>query len=85
MAGGVRGREGANTSLYPLYAWARRGRWVFESARRNWGVNVTLLASLGAEGRGPSLAVEGATTREVLRSLSGTGLGVPTLHPGRVV
>jgi hypothetical protein len=36
---------GANTSLAPLYAWSRRGARALASAPRNWGANVTLLAS----------------------------------------
>jgi hypothetical protein len=39
----------------------------FASVPRNWGKNVTLLASMSVEGMGPSLVVEGSTTREVLR------------------
>ncbi len=56
---------GTNTSLFPLYAWSRRGERAFASVPRNWGSNVTLLASMGAVGMGPCLAVEGPTTREV--------------------
>lgn len=48
-----------NTSLRPLYAWSRRGERALCSAPRNWGPNVTLLASITLSGMGPSLAVEG--------------------------
>ena len=52
-----------------LYAWSRRGARAFGSTPRNWGKNVTLLASITAEGLGgPCLAVEGATTREVFEA-----------------
>ena len=34
---------GTNTSLFPLYAWSRRGERAFASVPRNWGANVTLL------------------------------------------
>ncbi|MDQ5828363.1 MAG: transposase [Actinomycetota bacterium] len=44
---------GANTSLAPLYAWSRRGERALASVPRNWGANVTLLASMSAEGMGP--------------------------------
>jgi hypothetical protein len=52
---------GTNTSLAPLYAWSPRGgeRARFEIAR-NWGANITLLASITSEGMGPCLAVEGS-------------------------
>ncbi len=36
---------GANISLAPLYAWSRRGERAFASVPRNWGKNVTLLAT----------------------------------------
>ena len=39
---------GSNTSLRPLYAWSRKGERAFGSAPRNWGKNVTLLASITA-------------------------------------
>ena len=76
---------GANVSLMcPTYAWSRRGERASGSAPRNWGKNVTLLASLAAGGVGPCLAVEGPTTREVLEAYLERVLA-PTLRPGRVV
>ena len=75
---------GANTSLSPLYAWAPKGQRARSSVPRNWGVNITLLASITADGMGPSLAVEGATTREVFEAYL-ERLLVPSLRPGQVV
>jgi hypothetical protein len=43
---------GANVSLLALYAWSRRGQRAFGSAPRNWGKNVTLLASITLRGVG---------------------------------
>ena len=43
---------GANTSLSPLYAWARTGERARAKAPRNWGSNVTLLASMDLSGMG---------------------------------
>src|SRR5215210_531576 len=57
-----------NISLAPVYAWSRRGERAFASVPRNWGKNVTLLASMSVEGMGPCLAVEGSTTREVFEA-----------------
>jgi hypothetical protein len=57
-----------NISLRPLYAWSRRGERAHCSAPRNWGKNLTLLASMTLSGMGPSLAVEGATTRAVFEA-----------------
>ena len=75
---------GSNTSLAPLYAWSRRGERALARVPRNWGANVTLLASMSAEGMGPSLAVEGPTTREVFEVYLERFLA-PALRPGQVV
>lgn len=57
---------GTNTSLSPLYGWSKVGERLRAEAPRNWGKNVTLISSMSlAGGMGPSLAVEGPTTREV--------------------
>ncbi len=75
---------GTNVSLSPLYAWSRKGERAFGSAPRNWGKNVTLLASITGEGLGPCLAVEGATTREVFEAYLEHVLA-PTLGSGQMV
>jgi hypothetical protein len=60
-----------NTSLSPIYGWSRRGQRLCFEAPRNWGANVTLLSSMSLEGMGPSLAVEGPTTKAVFEAYSG--------------
>jgi len=75
---------GANVSLCPLYAWSRKGHRAFGSAPRNWGKNVTLLASITHRGVGPCLAVEGATRREVFEAYLERVL-TPSLRPGQIV
>ena len=75
---------GANISLAPLYAWSRRGERAFSSVVRNWGKNVTLLASMSLEGMGPCLAVEGSTTTKVFEAYLEHVL-VPSLRPRQVV
>ena len=75
---------GTNVSLSPLYAWSRRGKRAFGRAPRNWGKNVTLLASITRRGVGPCLAVEGSTTREVFEAYLERALA-PNLRPGQVV
>src|SRR3712207_9548688 len=91
VVGGIEARRlvfvdecGANICLVPLYAWSRRGERAHAKAPRNWGKNVTLLASMGSGGVGPCLAVEGPTTREVFEACLERVLA-PTLRPGRVV
>ena len=75
---------GANISLVPLYAWPRRGERAPAKAPRNWGKNVTLLSSMSLCGMGPSLTVEGPTTRGVFEVYLEEVLA-PTLWPGQVV
>jgi transposase len=75
---------GANISLAPVYAWSRRGERAFASVPRNWGKNLTLLASMSLEGMGECLAVEGSTTTAVFEAYLEHVL-VPSLRPGQVV
>jgi transposase len=75
---------GAHTSLAPLYGWSREGERAHFKVPRNWGANITLLASMSLRGMGPSLAVEGSTTREVFEAYL-ERLLAPALRPGQVV
>jgi len=75
---------GSHTSLCPLYAWSPRGERARAKAPRNWGKNVTLLASITSEGTGPCLAVEGSATRGVFEAYLERVLA-PSLRPGQVV
>jgi transposase len=75
---------GTNISLSPLYGWAKKGERAYCSVPRNRGPNTTLLSSMSMEGMGPSLAVEGATNREVFETYLDQILA-PTLRRGQVV
>ena len=75
---------GTNISLSPLYGWAKKGQRAPCSVPRNRGKNTTLLSSMSVEGMGPSLAVEGATNREVFETYVELILA-PTLRRGQVV
>ncbi len=75
---------GANTSLSALRAWSRLGRRAYCSVPRNRGPNTTLLSSMTVEGMGPSLAVEGATNREVFEAYVEKMLA-PSLQSEQVV
>jgi hypothetical protein len=75
---------GTNISLSPLYAWAPKGERAYCSVPRNRGPNATLLSSMRVEGMGPSLAVKGATNREVFETYVEQILA-PTLRRGQVV
>ena len=73
-----------NTSLTPLYAWSRRGERARCSTPRNRGANVTLLSSMSLEGMGPSLVVEGSTTKAVFETYIEKILA-PALREGQVM
>ncbi len=68
----------------PLRARAPKGERAFGEAPRNRGKNTTLLASMSAQGMGPCVAVEGATTGAVFEAYVGQVLA-PALRPGQVV
>ena len=59
---------GTHTSLAPLYGYSPKGERLRLSVPRNRGKNTTLLASITLEGMGPSMAVEGSTTKEVFEA-----------------
>ena len=75
---------GTNTSLYPVYAWAKKGQRALCSVPRNRGKNTTVLSSMSVRGMGPSLTVEGATTSAVFEAYVEQVLA-PTLRKGQVV
>ncbi len=53
-----------NVALTTRYARAPRGDRARGEAPRNWGKNVTLIASISVEGIGPSLSIEGPSGGE---------------------
>jgi hypothetical protein len=74
-----------NTSLAPLYGWARRGERANQKAPRNWGKNITLISSISKGwGMGASLVVEGSTNGTVFETYLKDVL-CPTLKRGQVV
>lgn len=75
---------GTNTSLSPIYGWAKKGQRAHCSVPRNRGKNTTVLANMTLKGMGPSLAVEGATNANVFETYVEQVLG-PTLREGQVV
>ncbi len=76
---------GAHTSMTRLYARAPRGERAYGKVPRNRGKNTTLVASMTAEGMGPSCAaVEGATTKAVFEAYVEQVLA-PSLRAGQQV
>ena len=75
----------SNTSLAPLYGWARKGERAHQSVPRNWGKNITLISSISKErGMGASLVVEGSTNGTLFETYLEEVL-LPTLKKGQVV
>jgi hypothetical protein len=69
---------GLHTSLAPLCGYAPRGERVRLSVPRNRGEDTTLLASIGLDGMGETMAMEGSTDRWVFEaSKSSTPLHPP--------
>jgi transposase len=75
---------GTHTSLAPSYGYSPRGKRAFFKVPRNRGANTTLLSSISLEGMGPSMAVEGSTTKEVFEAYVEHFLA-PTLRVGQAV
>jgi transposase len=72
------------TPLAPLYGWAPKGERVYGKAPRNWEKNVTLIASLSAEGITAAMSVEGATDGAAFQTYIEHFL-LPTLKTGQIV
>jgi DDE superfamily endonuclease len=75
--------SGTNITLAPLYGWAPKGERAYGKAPRNWKQNVTLIASLSAEGIGAAMSVEGATDGAAFETYVEHFL-VPTLKKGQI-
>ena len=75
---------GTHTSLALSYDYSPRGQRAFFKIPRNRGTNTTLLSSMCLEGMGPSMAIEGSTTKEVFEAYVEHFLA-PTLRAGKVV
>jgi hypothetical protein len=81
---GVRRRNG-HPRLASSFVWllAPRAEGFFEIPR-NRGTNTTLLSSMSLEGMGPSMAIEGSTTKEVFEAYIEHFLA-STLREGQMV
>jgi transposase len=73
-----------NIALTRLYARAPKGERAYGEAPRNWGKNVTLIASMSTEGMGAAMSVEGATDGAAFEAYVEHFL-VPTLQAGHIV
>src|SRR6478735_1131226 len=70
--------------MTPVYARAPRGCRAFDRVIRNYGQNLTLLASLNINGIQAAMMLEGAVDELAFEAFVLHVL-LPTLHPGQVV
>lgn len=73
-----------NIALTRIYGRAPRGERAYGQAPRNWGKNITLIASLSTAGVGAAMSVEGATDGAAFETYVEHFL-VPTLKEGQIV
>jgi DDE superfamily endonuclease len=73
-----------NIALTPRYGRAPRGERAHGKAPRNWGKNVTLISSIGSEGMGASMSIEGSSDTESF-GLYVREILAPRLRPGQIV
>lgn len=76
--------SGSRIGMAPLYARAPRGLRAYDRVIRNYGRNVTLLASMGLNGLQAAMTLEGAVDEAAFEIFVQKVL-LPTLRPGQVV
>jgi transposase len=76
--------SGANITLARRYGWAPRNERCQGAVPRNYGQNLTLIASLSLEGIEAPMLLDGAVDTRAFERYVEQVL-VPTLHPGELV
>lgn len=76
--------SGTHMAMTPRYARAPRGQRAHGRVPRNWGGNVTLVATLTPDGPGPTMALAGALDGPAFVAYVREFLA-PTLRPGQIV
>lgn len=74
----------AHLHMAPRYARAPQGQRAYVRQPRNYGQNISLLASLRLSGMGPALVVPGSVNRQVMEVYINEVL-LPTLQQGDLV
>jgi transposase len=75
---------GSRIGMIPLYARAIRGQRAYDQMIRNYGQNLTVLASMSIEGMQAAMSLEGAVDEAAFETFICQVL-LPTLHPGQIV
>ena len=76
--------SGPRIGMVPRYARSLRGLRAYDQVIRNYGQNITLLASMNLNGMQAAMTVEGAADEAVFETFIEKVL-LPTLHPGQIV
>jgi transposase len=75
---------GTQINMTPLYAYAPRGERAVGKVPRNYGTNLTLIASLSLEGMGEAMLLDGSADAAAFETYIEQILA-PSLRPGQIV
>ena len=75
---------GSHIAMTPLYAYAPRGQRAIGKVPRNYGANMTLIASMSLQGMGEALILDGAADATAFEIYMEQILA-PSLRPGQIV
>ena len=75
---------GSHIAMTPLYSYAPRGQRAKGSVPRNYGANITLMASLSRQGMGEAFILEGAADA-IAFELYIEQILAPSLNSGQIV
>jgi transposase len=75
---------GSRINMTPLYAYAPRGKRAIGSVPRNYGANLTLVASLSLQGMGEAMLLDGSADAAAFETYIEQILA-PSLRPGQIV
>jgi transposase len=75
---------GSRINMTPLYAYAPRGERAIGKVPRNYGANLTLIASLSLQGMGEAMLLDGSADAVAFETFIEQILA-PSLRPGQIV
>jgi len=75
---------GSQINMTPLYAYAPRGQRAVSKVPRNYGANLTLIASLSVQGMGEAFLLDGSADAAAFETYIEQILA-PSLRPGQMV
>ncbi|EFH79753.1 IS630 family transposase [Ktedonobacter racemifer] len=75
---------GSRINMTPLYAYAPRGERAIGTVPRNYGANLTLIASLSLQGMGEAMLLDGSADAAAFETYVEQILA-PSLRPGQIM